>query len=104
MEMEQLQQSLAQMAGQLVPPGTGQSSSSGHSNVYIRGLPLEVTESLLVSLFQQFGSVQSVRIFRSSQVQGRVIRLVQALREAMCCSPVMAKWKLRFRAQHQAGW
>lgn len=97
MEMEQLQQSLAQMAGQVMPPGTGQSSSSGHSNVYIRGLPLEVTESLLVSLFQQFGSVQSVRIFRSSQVCGRVIRLVQA--QAMCCSPV----PVRFRAQHQAG-
>ena len=43
--------------------------AAGHSNVYVRGLPLDIDESLLTSLFQPHGSVQSVRIFRSNQVK-----------------------------------
>ena len=38
------------------------------SNCYVRGLPLDVDEAMLSSLFEPFGSVQSVRIFRSNQV------------------------------------
>jgi len=38
-----------------------------HSNLYVKGLPLDADEDQLVSLFGEHGDVQSVRIFRSMQ-------------------------------------
>lgn len=34
-----------------------------HSNVYLRGLPQGVDEAALVSLFERFGEVASIRVF-----------------------------------------
>lgn len=64
--MERLAGPFAQISAS-ASQGSSSGPGSGHSNVYIRGLPLQVNETLLTSLFQQFGSVQSIRIFRSNQ-------------------------------------
>ena len=49
--------------------GVGQlrTTAPNHSNLYVRNLPQEADENLILTLFQPYGSVESVRIFRSSQ-------------------------------------
>lgn len=54
----------AEAAAEPISPGP----SITHSNLYAKGLPLDVDEDQLMSVFGKHGHVQSVRIFRSNQV------------------------------------